>query len=97
MKGSLWPRETFHYEDLNGTKNSAKKRILRSLMTWQRFVTRCIFSQTGESRKTKSDRSELRHTQNQFMEVFNKIVCKCEFKIIQSDCTHWPEIDMCVK
>ena len=39
MKGSLCPRETFHSEDFNGTKNSAEKRILRSLMTWQRFVT----------------------------------------------------------
>ena len=84
MKGSLCPRETFHSEDFNGTKNSAEKQILRSLMTWQIFVT-------------KSDRSELRHTHNQFMEVFNKIACKCEFKIIQSDCTLWPEIDMRVK
>ena len=39
MKGSLCPRETFHYEDFNGTKNLTEKLILRSLMTWQRFVT----------------------------------------------------------
>ena len=39
MKGSLCPRETFHNEDFNGNKNSAEKRILRSLMTWQRFIT----------------------------------------------------------
>ena len=39
MKGSLCPRETFHYEDFNGTKNSTEKLILQSLMTWQRLAT----------------------------------------------------------
>ena len=50
MKGSLCPRESFHYEDLNGTKNSAKKLISRSVMTWKRFVTRVgVFPGVGET------------------------------------------------
>ena len=39
MKDSLCSPECSQYNDLDDTKNKTKKRILWSVMTWQRFVT----------------------------------------------------------
>ena len=61
MKGSLCPRETFHNEDFNGNKNSAEKTnfAISYDLAEIRNRGRCIFSLSGESRKTKSDVREL--------------------------------------
>ena len=64
MKGSLCPRETFHYEGfqwyqkLSGKTNFAISYDLAEI----RNRGRCIFSLSGESRKTKSDVRELKMT-----------------------------------
>ena len=58
MKGSLCPQESSRSEDLNGAKKSAKNEFHDLAKIHNKG--RCIFSQTGESRKTKSDGRELK-------------------------------------